>query len=76
MPVRWRGENNPAGHKLTVEEVTLIRSMHADEGTTQTQLALQFGVSKMTISRIVRGRSWRLKVAGWLGHKGSQERDA
>lgn len=67
MPLRWRGEGNPAGHRLTVEDVALIRSMYASEGATQDALALRFGVSQMTISRIVRGRSWRLREAGWLG---------
>lgn len=51
------GERNPMA-KLTWQQVRAIRAAHCS-GTMQRRLAEQFGVSKMTVSRIVRGMSWR-----------------
>ncbi len=44
--------------KLTETEVRRIRRLHT-EGNTGKQIAATFGVSGMTISRIVRGVNWR-----------------
>jgi len=62
---RHRGERNLAGSKLTAKEVKLIRQLHAEEGVPGIYLSIQFHVSQQTISKIVRGKSWRLKKAGW-----------
>lgn len=48
------GEKNPAA-KLTNLEVVAIRTLYANGGITQQELADQFGVKFQQISRIVRG---------------------
>lgn len=51
------GHNHPA-HRLSIAQVRQIRSMHS-EGDSQHSVAARFGVSVMTVNRIVRGISWR-----------------
>ena len=52
-----RGENSPSA-RLTLVDVSLIRSLHASGGFTFPQLGKRFGVSKTQIRRIVSGKSW------------------
>jgi DNA-binding XRE family transcriptional regulator len=61
-----KGERNRAGHKLTTEQVRQIRQLYALKEDRQEDLAYRFGVSQMTISRIIRGKAWRLVRAGWV----------
>jgi len=51
------GVRNPMA-KLTWEQVRDIRAL-ADGGKMQCLIATQFHVSPMTVSRIIRGQSWR-----------------
>lgn len=53
-----RGERNGRA-KLTEQQVTEIRQRRADGGTSQVELARQFGVSQGMISKIVRRDNWR-----------------
>lgn len=55
-----RGTRNPMA-KLTWQQVREIRAL-ASTGTMQRRIARQFHVSPMTISRIVRGESWKESV--------------
>lgn len=52
------GESN-GNSRLTKNKVTMIRKAYALGGVTQTQLAKQFNVTGMVISKIVRGIMWR-----------------
>jgi len=52
-----RGTRNPMA-RLTWGQVREIRSL-AGIGTVQRRLAERFGVSPMTINRVVRGESWK-----------------
>ena len=52
-----RGTRNPMA-KLTWQQVRQIRAM-ASAGTMQRRIARQFHVSPMTISRVVRGETWK-----------------
>jgi hypothetical protein len=45
-------------HKLTEEQVSLIRNTPRERGVV-TSLAERFGVDKTTISRILRGKTWK-----------------
>lgn len=49
--------------KLTRADVQVIRERAAN-GTPQTHLAREFGVSSPSISRIVRGKAWREAASG------------
>ena len=51
----------PAG-KLSFADARLIRELHA-EGQTQYMLAVQFGVSQPSISKVIRGETWRESAA-------------
>lgn len=44
--------------RLTADKVEAIRSRHAAGGVTQAELAVEFGVSRPTISNVVRRRTW------------------
>ena len=44
--------------KLTEEQVEEIRFRRHKNGTTQTQLAKEYGVSKMTINDLLHYRTW------------------
>lgn len=63
MVAKGRGRNNPAhGEKvatsrLTVEAVREIRHRSATE--TQSSLAREFGVHVVTVSDLVRGKTWK-----------------
>lgn len=52
-----RGENNPRS-KLTYADVQTIRDLYANGCIKQRELAKQFDVSQVTISDIVRNKSW------------------
>lgn len=54
------GEKHP-GHILTTEQVIEIKSTPVVRGTV-TSLASKFGVDKTTISRILRGKTWKKVV--------------
>lgn len=61
---RWRsrggslpGESNP-NSKLTPRHVKSIRAL-ATKGVSQREIARSYGVSQMTISKILRGETWR-----------------
>ncbi len=51
------GDKHP-GHVLTTDQVEEIRSTEVVRGTV-TLLAKKFGVDKTTISRILRGKTWK-----------------
>lgn len=51
-------KRNRQSAKLTAEQVGEIRAHYAD-GATQRDLGAYYGVSPLTIGRIVRGESWR-----------------
>lgn len=53
-----RGSDIPATAKLTPEAVRIIRDTPPTVGS-QTKLAKRFGVTTVTISKVVRGESWR-----------------
>lgn len=55
-----------AGKKLTLDQVLEIRRFAATGGTTQAEIAKQYGVSPQTISRIVSGTRWRMDHPGRL----------
>jgi hypothetical protein len=55
-----RGETNPNA-RLTGEDAARIKEMYGG-GMTQQAIADQFGISQMSVSRIVRGQSWRVPV--------------
>lgn len=55
-------EPKPSNHRcnvLSAEQVLDIRARAAKEGVTQNSLAHEFGVSRMTISHIVRRVTWK-----------------
>jgi len=52
-----RGEKNPAS-KLTQEQIIAIRSI---TGKLQRKIAEEYGVSQLTISKIIKRKTW-----GWL----------
>lgn len=52
------GEKHP-GAKLTNEQVLEIRRLHTVEGIGAYRLGKQFGVSKPTVQRILRGKNWK-----------------
>jgi hypothetical protein len=51
------GERNPMA-RLTAQQVSEIRQ-RAGAGVTQRKMCAEYGVSPMTISRAVRGETWR-----------------
>lgn len=53
-----RGSANP-NVKLTEDEVCKIRILYTTGRFTQVELATVFGVTNMTISHIVRGKTWK-----------------
>jgi DNA-binding XRE family transcriptional regulator len=53
-----RGELQ-GGSKLTVGQVTKIRSLYAAKTYTQYELAEMFGVNQATISEIIHGKNWK-----------------
>jgi hypothetical protein len=53
-----KGEENGQS-KLTDPDVINIRELFQAGGVTQTQLSLQFGVSKTTISDVIRRKVWK-----------------
>jgi len=53
-----KGENNPH-HKLTEEQVIQIKLLLKEGILTQEEIADIFGVGKMTISKIKRGKLWK-----------------
>jgi len=55
---KWQRGGVPARAKLTLEQVTRLRQQHA-EGATPADLSAEFGVNRGTISKIVRGITWR-----------------
>lgn len=57
-PQNMPGENNPAS-KLTAAQVEEVRMLRA-QGLTQQAIAEQVGVKQPQVSRILRGRSWRV----------------
>lgn len=63
VPARVRriGEDNPVS-VLTWDEVRAIRERRA-EGTAQAEIAIEFGISQTSVSRIVRGVAWREATA-------------
>ena len=57
-PETRQGERNGRA-KLSREIVAAIRQAYAQDGVSQQQLADRFGVEQTTVSRVVRGESWR-----------------
>jgi DNA-binding NarL/FixJ family response regulator len=55
------GERITATAKLTDDKVIEIRRLHAD-GTTKRDLARQFGVTRRSVSDIVRRKTWKHAV--------------
>ena len=53
------GESNPNA-KLTMEEVSTIRSRYSSGGISARELGRKYGVDKSVIVRIVNGKSWRV----------------
>ena len=55
------GTNNPR-HKLTEDQINYIRKncVRYDQNRGTSALARKFGVSQTTISRIVRGETWKI----------------
>lgn len=50
-----------ASTKLDVEAATEIRRLYSEEGWSQAKIARTFGVVQVTVSDIVRGRTWRTR---------------
>lgn len=57
-PERWARGERQGGAKLTGPAVLRIREEYARGGITQSQLALEHGVSRRTIGMVVTGRTW------------------
>ena len=53
-----KGEKN-VHHKLSVNQVIIIRRMYAERKVSQKELGAMFGVSQHAISDIVNGATWR-----------------
>ena len=53
-----KGEKNKQ-HKVTVNQVIIIRRMYAERKIAQKDLAAMFGISQHAISDIVNGATWR-----------------
>ncbi len=53
-----RGEAHGSA-KLTADKVIYIRARHAGGNISMTALALQFGVTQVTVSAIIRRKKWR-----------------
>ena len=66
MKGRARGGSMPGdthpGHKLTKEQVLEIKTTELVRGTV-TRLAVKFAVDKTTVSRVLRGKTWKDEVA-------------
>jgi len=58
-----RGENHCFA-KLSWEVVRQIRARYAAGGVTFTQMAVEYGVVRDSISRVVTGRTWRESICG------------
>lgn len=58
-----RGERHGQA-KLTAEKVIEMRRRYAAGGVSQRQLARDYGVTRLTVSRILEGRLWRHIVYG------------
>lgn len=54
----WSNHRKVAQQKLTPEQVKEIRSL-AEGGETHFNLAVRFGVTPVTIGRIVRRQTWK-----------------
>lgn len=53
-----RGEQSPS-HKLTEEQVLLIRKLHSEGAKNMSELAREMGVSRNAIHDIVWGKKWK-----------------
>ena len=56
--IRGNGRPHTAVARLTPEAVRRIRKTYAEQTVSQRQLAEEFGVAQMTISKVVRRVSW------------------
>jgi hypothetical protein len=54
----FTGENS-VFHKLTREQVELIKIRYSNEKITQTKLAKEFGVTHSTVGKIIRNENWK-----------------
>jgi len=61
---------------LTVEQVAEIRDRYAEGGTTQRDLAGQFGIDQSVVSRLVRGEIWQSAEGDLADTCPRQERNA
>lgn len=52
-----KGENNPAA-KLKKEQVGMIRDLTANGKISQRKIALLFGISQSSVSKITNGKKW------------------
>lgn len=55
---RQTGETN-GGHKLTLEDVQEIRRLYKLGGTSQREIAKEFGISRAQAGRITSGQNWK-----------------
>lgn len=53
-----RGERCPFA-KLKEDDVVAIRALHADKWLSVDELAQEFGVARISIQRIISGRTWK-----------------
>lgn len=58
LPTPMYGEGNPR-HRLTAAQVAEIRDRYKNGNIQQKALAMEYGVSPMTINRVVHGKLWR-----------------
>lgn len=58
-PRRHMAGSEMAAAKLTEDQVRELRIRYANGGETQKQLAKIYGISQISVSRIVRGQSWQ-----------------
>lgn len=55
---RLRGEKHPFA-SLSAEDAAAIRREYSGGGVTQAELGAKYGVTQTTVSKIVRGATWR-----------------
>lgn len=56
---KYQGRNKAMPHKLDAKKVRDIRELYARSEATQGQLARDYGVSVITIGRVIRHESWQ-----------------
>ena len=70
-----KGTLNPTS-KLTEEQVVAIRIRYEEGGVSHRALAVEFGVGKATVTRILSGKNWGWLLSAWSSDGGNGKAQA